>query len=55
MRGDGGFIGKIFQGPDFDEAKKRTQAVFSKVRVMKPEASRKESYEIFVIGLGFRP
>ena len=54
LRGDGHFIGKIFQGPDFDDAKKRTQALFTKVRVMKPEASRQESYEIFVIGLGFR-
>jgi 23S rRNA (uridine2552-2'-O)-methyltransferase len=54
LRGQGHFIGKIFQGPDFDEAKKKTQALFSKVRVMKPEASRKESYEIFVLGLGFR-
>ncbi|MDB4972332.1 MAG: Ribosomal large subunit methyltransferase [Myxococcaceae bacterium] len=54
LRGEGHFIGKIFQGPDFDDAKKRTQALFSKVRVMKPEASRQESYEIFVIGLGFR-
>jgi len=54
LRGQGAFIGKIFQGPDFDDAKKRTQALFSKVRVMKPEASRQESYEIFVVGLGFK-
>ena len=54
LRGDGHFIGKIFQGPDFDEAKKKTQQLFQKVRVMKPEASRQESYEIFVIGLGLR-
>jgi 23S rRNA (uridine2552-2'-O)-methyltransferase len=54
LRGQGHFIGKIFQGPDFDEAKKHTAALFSKVRVMKPEASRKESYEIFVLGLGFK-
>ena len=54
LRGDGHFIGKIFQGPDFDDAKRRTERLFTKTRVMKPEASRKESYEIFVIGLGFR-
>jgi 23S rRNA (uridine2552-2'-O)-methyltransferase len=54
LRGDGHFIGKIFQGPDFDDAKKRTQALFDKVRVMKPSASRQESYEIFVVGLGFK-
>lgn len=54
LRGSGHFIGKIFQGPDFDDAKKRTQRLFTTTRVMKPEASRRESYEIFVIGLGFR-
>lgn len=54
LRREGHFIGKIFQGPDFDDAKKRTERLFAKTRVMKPEASRKESYEIFVIGLGFR-
>ena len=54
LRGDGHFIGKIFQGPDFDQAKKRTEQLFTKTRVMKPEASRRESYEIFVVGLGFR-
>jgi 23S rRNA (uridine2552-2'-O)-methyltransferase len=54
LRGEGHFIGKIFQGPDFDEAKKKTEQLFTKTRVMKPEASRKESYEIFVIGLGFK-
>ena len=54
LRGSGHFIGKIFQGPDFDQAKKRTQALFTKLRVMKPEASRRESYEIFLVGLDFR-
>jgi 23S rRNA (uridine2552-2'-O)-methyltransferase len=55
LRGDGVFIGKIFQGPDFHDAKKRVESLFAKTRVMKPEASRKESYEVFVIGTGFRP
>jgi 23S rRNA (uridine2552-2'-O)-methyltransferase len=54
LRGSGHFIGKIFQGPDFDQAKKRTEQLFTKTRVMKPEASRKESYEIFVVGIGFK-
>ncbi len=54
LRGSGHFVGKIFQGPDFEQAKKRTEQLFAKTRVMKPDASRKESYEVFVIGLGFR-
>jgi 23S rRNA (uridine2552-2'-O)-methyltransferase len=55
LRGGGTFIGKIFQGPDFQDAKKRVESLFAKTRVMKPEASRRESYEVFVIGSGFRP
>lgn len=54
LRGTGHFVGKIFQGPDFEEARKRTQALFSKTRVIKPDASRSESYEVFIVGLGFR-
>lgn len=54
LRGEGSFVGKIFQGPDFPEAKKRVESLFKKSRVIKPDASRRESYEIFVVGLGFR-
>jgi 23S rRNA (uridine2552-2'-O)-methyltransferase len=50
----GAFIGKIFQGPDFEQAKKAVEASFQKTRVLKPEASRKESYEIFILGQGAR-
>jgi len=55
LTGGGSFVGKIFQGPDFDKAKKHIEQLFTKTRVLKPEASRKESYEIFVVGLGLRP
>jgi 23S rRNA (uridine2552-2'-O)-methyltransferase len=54
LRGDGAFVGKIFQGPDFQAAQKRVGALFAKSRVIKPDASRRESYEIFVVGSGFR-
>lgn len=54
LRGTGHFVGKIFQGPDFDEAKQKTQALFAKTRILKPEASRRESYEVFIVGMGFR-
>lgn len=51
----GTFVGKIFQGAEFLEAKRAVQRVFELARVIKPEASRKESYEIFLLGLGRRP
>ncbi len=47
----GSFVGKIFQGPDFDAARAATRALFEQVRLLKPDASRKESYEIFLAGL----
>jgi len=48
----GNFVGKIFQGAEFPDARKATQQAFDKVRIIKPEASRNESYEVFLIGLG---
>ena len=50
----GTFVGKIFQGGDFPAAKRAVQRSFAHVRIIKPEASRKESYEIFLLGLEFR-
>ncbi|MBN1655992.1 MAG: RlmE family RNA methyltransferase [Deltaproteobacteria bacterium] len=49
----GNFVGKIFQGPDFQNARQTTSSCFDKVRIMKPRASRRESYEVFLVGLGF--
>lgn len=51
LKPGGMFVGKIFQGPDFDAAKKSVHALFEQTRIIKPEASRKESYEVFLVGL----
>ncbi len=50
----GSFVGKIFQGAEFPDARKATAERFEKVRIFKPEASRDESYEVFLVGLGKR-
>lgn len=50
----GSFVGKIFQGPDIEAARTATRALFAQVRALKPDASRKESYEIFLAGIGRR-
>jgi len=50
----GAFIAKIFQGAEFEQARDALRAVFEKVRTIRPEATRDESYEVFLVGLGFR-
>jgi 23S rRNA (uridine2552-2'-O)-methyltransferase len=50
----GNFVAKLFQGPDFQNALQATKARFSKVRIIKPQASRRESYEVFLVGLSFK-
>jgi 23S rRNA (uridine2552-2'-O)-methyltransferase len=51
----GAFIGKIFMGEDYPNAKKALKKVFVEDRAMKPEGTRASSYELFLIGLGRRP
>ncbi len=50
----GAFVGKIFQGAEFEQAREALRKHFVKVRVLKPEAVREESYELFLVGLGRR-
>jgi 23S rRNA (uridine2552-2'-O)-methyltransferase len=45
----GHFLGKIFQGPGFDEMVKELKSRFGKVKGIKPRATRKESKEIFLV------
>ncbi len=47
----GHFVGKIFLGPDFEQAKKDVARVFEETKIVKPPASRLESYETFLVGL----
>lgn len=50
----GNFLGKIFQGPEFQELIKRCRQSFDKVKMIKPEGSRKESMEQYICGMGFK-
>jgi 23S rRNA (uridine2552-2'-O)-methyltransferase len=47
----GHFLGKIFQGPDFDETVKQLKREFRKVRAIKPRATRKVSKEIYLVAM----
>ncbi len=51
----GSFVAKLFQGPELDEARAAMRLLFGKVRILRPEAVRGESYEIFLVGLRHRP
>ncbi|MBC7173917.1 MAG: RlmE family RNA methyltransferase, partial [Polyangiaceae bacterium] len=54
LRPGGSFVGKIFQGQDFPEAQSAMRAAFENVRVIRPEATRDVSYEVFLVGTGRR-
>jgi len=53
LKNDGNFICKLFQGEGFDEYIKETRRYFKKVSVFKPDASRTDSSEIFMIAEDF--
>jgi 23S rRNA (uridine2552-2'-O)-methyltransferase len=45
----GHFVGKLFQGPDWQRLLKRCREGFAEVRTVKPAGSRKESIEQYVV------
>lgn len=48
----GAFVGKIFMGEDFPSAKKAVKRVFTEERAIRPEGTRANSYELFLVGTG---
>lgn len=50
----GCFVGKIFQGGSSDEILKKLRKNFSIVKYFKPESSRKDSSETYLVALGFK-
>jgi len=48
------FVAKMFQGAGSDQYLKQLRGHFEKVSIRKPEASRKESREVYVVARGFR-
>lgn len=51
LRPGGSFVGKIFQGPDFESARKRVAREYEEAKIVRPQATRDVSYEIFLVGL----
>jgi 23S rRNA (uridine2552-2'-O)-methyltransferase len=50
----GAFVAKVFMGGDFPGLKQELQARFDEVRIVRPQATRESSYEVYVLGKGFR-
>jgi 23S rRNA (uridine2552-2'-O)-methyltransferase len=48
------FAAKMFQGSGSDEYLKELRQHFAKVTIRKPEASRKESREVYLVAKGFK-
>ncbi len=48
----GTMVAKIFRGEGFEPLRARMRTLFDEVRLIKPEASRSESVEAFLVGIG---
>lgn len=55
LKPGGTFVGKIFQGAEFEDARDEARKHFEKVRIIRPKATRTESYEVFIVGLNRQP
>lgn len=54
LKPEGAFVVKVFQGAGFEGYVKQVSAAFSKVVVRKPDASRDESRENFLVARGLK-
>ena len=50
----GSFVGKIFQGGSSNEILKKLRSNFSIVKYFKPDSSRKDSAETYLVAIGFK-
>jgi 23S rRNA (uridine2552-2'-O)-methyltransferase len=53
LKPGGSFVCKVFQGEGFDEFVRDARNSFERVRVIKPEASRKGSREVYLVARNF--
>lgn len=54
LKPKGSFVAKVFQGEGYDEYLKQVRAVFDKVLIRKPDASRARSREVYLVAKGFK-
>ena len=54
LNAGGNFVTKIFLGSEIDDILKILRKIFSTVKVFKPESSRKNSYEQYLVCLNYK-
>lgn len=54
LKPSGSFFVKVFQGDMLDDFIRKLKKCFDVVKIVKPQASRAKSSEMFVLGMGFR-
>ncbi len=54
LRPGGTFLAKIFGGPEADAVFRELRPFFAELRRVRPEATRKESFELYFLGKGYR-
>lgn len=54
LRDNGTFVGKIFQGGNSDEILQNLRKNFTNVKYFKPDSSRKDSSECYIVAQGFK-
>jgi 23S rRNA (uridine2552-2'-O)-methyltransferase len=54
LKPDGAFVVKVFQGAGFEDFVRQARQVFRQVNVRKPDASRDESRENFLVAKGLK-
>lgn len=53
-RAGGHFVAKLFMGGDFDEFRGAVRAAYGELKLVRPEATRGGSMEVYVVGLAKR-
>jgi len=53
LRASGSMLVKVFQGSEVEEFRGEMRSLFREFRIVKPQASRSESAELYFLGLGF--
>lgn len=54
LKPEGNFLFKLFDGEDREDFIKQLRTSFKKVKIIRPDATRKNSFEIYVVCQGFK-